>query len=154
MPISPYLRGLRERIGHDLVLLPSATLLLWDRGRLALVRSAETGQWQTIGGAVDPDEHPADAAVREAAEETGVRATLPRLRGVVGGPAYRVTYVNGDRCAYVASVFDADLPPGSDVVLDPDEVTELGWFAPDDIPLDELETLSRQLLVDVGVVRP
>jgi 8-oxo-dGTP pyrophosphatase MutT (NUDIX family) len=152
MPISPYLRELRERVGTDLVLLPSATLLLWDRGRVALVRSAETGRWQTIGGAVDPDEHPADAALREAAEETGVTASLPRLRGVAGGPDYRVTYANGDRCAYVVTVYDADLSPGTEITLDEREVTELAWFAPADIPLDDVEPLSRQLLIDVGVV--
>jgi hypothetical protein len=28
--ISPYLRGLRERVGHDLVLLPSVAVLPWD----------------------------------------------------------------------------------------------------------------------------
>ncbi len=152
MPISPYLRGLRNHVGTDLILVPSAALLLWDRGRLALVRSAETGQWQTIGGAVDPDEHPADAAVREAAEETGVTASLPRLRGVVGGPAYRVTYANGDRCAYVATVYDADVPPGAEITLDEREVTELAWFAPAEIPLEDVEPLSRQLLIDLGVV--
>lgn len=154
MPISPYLRDLRDRVGNDLVLLPSAVLLLWHDGRLALVRSAETSMWQTIGGMVEPDEHPGDAAVREAAEETGIVADSVRLRGVAGGPGYRITYANGDRCAYVASVFEADLPADAVVCLDRREVTEIGWFVPAEIPLDEVEPLSRQLLIDVGVVEP
>jgi hypothetical protein len=28
--ISPYLRRLRGRVGHDLVLLPSVAVLMWD----------------------------------------------------------------------------------------------------------------------------
>ena len=55
MGISPYIRRLRERVGHDLVLLPSVAVLARDEeGRLLLVREAETGLWQTIGGAVEP----------------------------------------------------------------------------------------------------
>jgi hypothetical protein len=51
--ISPYLRRLRERVDHDLVLLPSVAVLPWDDdGRMLLVQEAETGLWQTIGGAV------------------------------------------------------------------------------------------------------
>ena len=68
MAISDYLRGLRERIGHDLVHLPAVCVLIWDDdGRLLLMREAETGRWQTVGGMIDPDESPWDAAAREAA---------------------------------------------------------------------------------------
>jgi hypothetical protein len=35
--ISPYVRRLRERVGHDLILLPSVAVLPWDeQGRLLL----------------------------------------------------------------------------------------------------------------------
>jgi 8-oxo-dGTP pyrophosphatase MutT (NUDIX family) len=92
---------LRERVGHDLVLLSSVAVLPWDEhGRLLLVREAETGLWQTIGGAVEPDESPAEAAIREAAEEAGVVVELAGVRGVVGGPPFRMIYPNGDLVSY------------------------------------------------------
>jgi len=72
MAISDYLRRLRERIGHDLVLLPAVTVLIWDDdGRLLLMREAQTGLWQTVGGMVDPDEAPSDAACREPRRRPG-----------------------------------------------------------------------------------
>ena len=71
------------------------------------------------GGAIEPGETPADAAVREAWEETGVRVRLTRLVGVFGGSHYVVQYRNGDRASYVSSVFEATIDGGQ---LKPDEV--------------------------------
>ena len=87
MAISPYLKRIRGHVGHDLVLLPAVAVLPWDRdGRLLMVQESQTGLWQTVGGAVDPDEAPADAAVRETQEEAGVRVRVDRIRAVTGGP--------------------------------------------------------------------
>ena len=91
MGLSPYLRGLRARIGHNLVQLPAVAVMIFDDAdRLLLVRASDTGQWQTVGGAIDPDEQPADAAVREAYEETGLEVELSRLIGVYGVVGFMV----------------------------------------------------------------
>jgi 8-oxo-dGTP pyrophosphatase MutT (NUDIX family) len=149
--ISEYLRGLRQRIGHDLVHLPAVSVLIWDDdGRLLLMREAETGRWQTIGGMVDPDESPWDAARREALEESGLVVRLERLRAALGGPGYRVEYPNGDRCSYVSIVFDAIAVSG-DLGGD-DEVAELAWFGTNQIAALELDPLNRHLLCDIGVL--
>lgn len=154
MAISAYLRSLRERVGHDLVLLPSVAVLVWDDDqRLLLMREAQTGRWQTIGGMVDPDESPWDAARREALEESGLTVRLERIRAALGGPGYRVQYPNGDRCAYVSTVFDAVVEPGSTTgTVDIVEVAELRWFRPDEIAPLELDPLNRHLLRDAGVI--
>ncbi|MDJ0771657.1 MAG: NUDIX domain-containing protein [Ilumatobacter sp.] len=152
MAISDYLRGIRERVGNDLVLLPSVTVLIWDgRGRLLLMCEAQTKQWQTVGGTVDPDESPWDAARREALEETGTVVRLDRIRAAVGGPDYRVNYPNGDLCSYVATVFDAAIESGEPTDGD-DEVHELRWFEPAEIAGLDLDPLNRRLLTDVGVI--
>jgi 8-oxo-dGTP pyrophosphatase MutT (NUDIX family) len=154
MPMSDHLRGLRDRIGHDLVLLPSATVLIWDDdGRLLLMREVRTRRWQTIGGMVDPDESPWDAARREAREESGLTVRLERVRAALGGPGYRVHYPNGDLCSYVVTVFDAVVEPGTTVGgFDRDEVAELRWFHPDEIGDLDLDPLNRHLLHDAGVI--
>lgn len=152
VPISDYLRGLRERVGHDLVLLPAVSVLIWDDdGRLLLMQESETRLWQTIGGMIDPDESPADAAVREAFEESGCVVRLRGLRAALGGPGYRQQYPNGDLCSYVSSVFDAEIESGAPSAGD-DEVHRVGWFAPDEIPALDLEPLNRHLLTDAGVI--
>lgn len=154
MPMSDHLRRLRDRIGHDLVLLPSASVLIWDDdGRLLLMREARTRRWQTIGGMVDPDESPWDAARREAREESGLTVRLQGVRAALGGPGYRVHYPNGDLCSYVVTVFDAVVEPAAPVgAIDVDEVAELGWFHPAEIADLDLDPLNRHLLRDAGVI--
>jgi 8-oxo-dGTP pyrophosphatase MutT (NUDIX family) len=149
--ISPYIRRLRERVGHDLVLLPSVAVLVWDEeGRLLLVREAETGLWQTIGGTVEPDESPADAAVREAAEEAGVAVRLDAIRGVVGGPQFRMTYPNGDLVSYVPTIYDARVVGGKPRA-DGDETTDVAWFATDQLADAALSDFTVALLSDPAV---
>jgi 8-oxo-dGTP pyrophosphatase MutT (NUDIX family) len=149
--ISPYLRHLRERVGHALLLLPSVAVLAWDEeGRLLLVREAQTGQWQTIGGAIEPDESPLEAAVREAAEEAGVVLQIDGVRAVVGGPQFRLTYPNGDLVGYVATVFDARVLDG-DPRPDGDETIAVEWFALDRLPAVELSAFTVALFDAVGL---
>ena len=108
MAMSPYIRRLRDLIGNELLVLPSAAVLPRDdRGRILLVRLIDSGLWATIGGAIEPDESPEEAALREAEEEAGVKLKLGPILAVLGGPEYRLTYPNGDQTSYVATVFDA-----------------------------------------------
>ena len=151
MAISDYLHRLRQRIGHDLVLLPAVCVLIWNgEGRLLLMREADTGRWQTIGGMIDPDESPWDAAVREAGEETGLTIHLERLRTALGGPGYRVHYPNGDLCSYVSVVFDATVVSGE--LAGDDEVAELRWFELRELGGLDLDPLNRHLLHDTGLL--
>lgn len=105
MAVSSYVARLRAVIGHELIQMPSVSVVVVDeRARILLVRHAEDGNgWAVPGGAVDIGESPAQAAVREIREEIGVRINRPRLLDVLGGPDYEVTYPNGDRVAYVRS---------------------------------------------------
>lgn len=153
VPISPYVQSLREKVGTDLLVLPSAAVVPRDEcGRVLLVRLSDTGNWAVIGGAIEPDESPEACAVREAAEEAQIDVRLGRLLGVLGGPDYRVTYPNGDRTAYVVTVFDAEIIDGSPQP-DDDETTEVAWWDTEDLPFDCMGTLTRALLRDVGMNR-
>jgi len=149
--ISPYLAALRERVGHELVLLPAVAVLIWDEdGRLLLVREAQTGRWQTVGGAMDPDESPAAAAIREAREEVGVTVLIDRVRGVAGGPGYRLLYPNGDLVSYVSIVFDARVGEG---IPSPDgeEAAAASWFSPDQLGALPLTDFTVTLLGDPAI---
>ena len=110
--MSPHIRRLRQKVGHDLLVLPAVCVLPIDAtGRLLLVESIETGQWQTIGGAIEPDDT-RNAGVREALEEAGVGVELGRLVDALGGPGFDITYPNGDVVSYVTSVFEAVVTSG------------------------------------------
>jgi ADP-ribose pyrophosphatase YjhB (NUDIX family) len=145
--IAAHIARLRSVVGHELLLLPSVSVLPADEaGRILLVREAgQDDGWGTVGGAVEPGESPADAAVREAREEIGADIELTRLVDVVGGPDYEVTYPNGDRVAYVAAVYEARIVDGSPAPGD-GEISELAWFAPDELPAVPLTTFALSVL--------
>lgn len=148
--ISPYIRHLREIVGNALLVLPSTAVLPRDdAGRLLLVRLTDTGNWATIGGAVEPDESPRDCAVREAEEEAGIKVELGDILGVFGGPDYRVTYPNGDESAYVVTIFQATVTDGTPRP-DGDETSGVGWFRPDELPIDQMGKLTKALFRDLS----
>jgi 8-oxo-dGTP pyrophosphatase MutT (NUDIX family) len=150
VPTSPYIQRLRSFVGHELLLIPAAAALVEDdAGRLLLVRQSDTGQWAAVGGAIDPGESPEQAAIREAAEETGLQVTIDRLVGVVGGGEFEVTYPNGDRVAYISTVYSAHATSG-EIRVDDDEVIEASWFRIVDIVAMDLHPFTRALLVAVG----
>ena len=152
--VPEHVRRLRSRVGHDLLLLPSVSVLVLDGTRLLLVRhSGLGGTWGVVGGAVEVGESPAAAAVREAAEEIGVDVELVELVGVLGGPDFEVTYPNGDRAAYVTAVYTARISGGSPVA-DGDEVSEAVWFELAEVGGIELSRFARALLTATGFLDP
>jgi len=89
MGISPYFAGIRAAVGNELLLIPGASVLPWDaQNRVLLVRNEVDGPWGLLGGAIEPDESPQEAAVREALEEVGVQVELTNLRAVLVGPNF------------------------------------------------------------------
>ena len=133
MPISDYMRAIRAKVGHDVVLTPSVTGLVFDdAGRVLLARHATGDLWAAPGGAVDPDERPVDAVVRELWEETSLHVEPIAFVGVFGGPEFRVRYENGDVTAYVISMFECQVLAGTPRP-DGDEIRELRWVARDEL---------------------
>lgn len=132
MPISPYIRDLRESLGHRSLLLPGVTAVVFDDdGRLLLGERADDGRWALIAGVMDPGEQPAETIVREVYEETAVHVVPERITSVLTQPP--VVYPNGDVCEYVDITFRCRAVGGEARVND-DESLAVGWFALDDLP--------------------
>lgn len=146
MAISEYMRRLRERVGHDLLLVPVVVCLIRDGDdRLLFVRHVE-GRWTFPGGAVDPGETPGEAIRRETREEASVEIEPFRIVGVFGGyPDFRTTYPNGDELAWVATLFEARIVDGVPEPGD-DETAEARWVALEDAFGLEINAATRHML--------
>jgi 8-oxo-dGTP diphosphatase len=138
MPASDYVKNLRAKVGHDLIMFPTVSAIVFnDRGEILLGQRSDNHQWSVVAGMMDPGEQPADALVREVEEETGVQVKIERLAGVA---LHEVVYGNGDRCHMVNTWFRCRATGGEARVNDEESVA-VGWFAPDALP--ELNAFAR-----------
>src|SRR5579875_29761 len=98
------------------------------RRGMVLHRHKRLGRWMQPGGHVDPGETPADAALREAQEETGLHLAHP-----AGGP--RLLHVDVHDAAGGHVHLDLRyllVGPDDDPAPPPGESPEARWFAWDD----------------------
>lgn len=147
-----YVKDLRTLVGHRLLVLPAVSVHVRDdAGRLLLVHQRDRNQWGTVGGAIEPGESPAAAAVREALEETGLEVEVTGPVTALGGDGFTMTYPNGDECAYVSIVFDATVVGGA-LRADGVEVSQCGWFTPADLATADISTVSRSVLAALGLI--
>lgn len=116
---------------------PTANALVEDgEGRVLLARRAiepDKGKWDIIGGFLEEAEHPLDGVRREVREETGLEVEP-------GEFVYATVdwYGDGpDAAATLNLTWTARIVSGEPVPAD--DVAELRWFAPDELPgRDEL----------------
>ncbi|HZB26753.1 MAG TPA: NUDIX domain-containing protein [Vicinamibacterales bacterium] len=148
--MADYVKHLRQVVGHgELLQLPSVAVALRDDdGRVLLARHVETGRWGLPGGGVEPGETPADAAVREFWEETGVFVRLTRLIGVFGSDDHIVHYRNGDRTSYVAATFEATAVSGR-LRADPSELLEVRFVREAEISSLEIAPWMPEILTSL-----
>jgi 8-oxo-dGTP pyrophosphatase MutT (NUDIX family) len=153
MPMSDHLRAVRDKVGHDLLLLPAAAGLVFDdAGRVLLQHHSETDRWVMPGGAVEPDETPTDTVVRELWEETGLWVEPIAVLGMFSGPEFVVQYRNGDRTSYVIGVFECRVRGGT-LRLDGDESLELRYVAPAELGALGLSPWTRAILPQLVTAR-
>jgi 8-oxo-dGTP diphosphatase len=110
--------------------------------RLLLVRRCDSGAWELPGGRVDVGENAIEAAVRETAEEAGVRVVVTGLVGLFSDPGVVIRSRGGDVRQQFAVLFRARVVAG---VPHPDleETSEAAWVPLGDIPGLPMEPSAR-----------
>jgi ADP-ribose pyrophosphatase YjhB (NUDIX family) len=122
---------------------PTSSVIIVQDGRfLALKRAHEpnAGGWDIPGGFCEGWEHPADAAVREAREELGVRVDLGDFVGMyVGAYEYQGEKLPVLDLFWFASIVDGEL------AVDPHEASGYAWLPLDDPPAMAFTTMDQAL---------
>jgi 8-oxo-dGTP pyrophosphatase MutT (NUDIX family) len=138
---SSYIRHLRSKIGHDLLVIPAAGAFVFDDADRVLLTRHHEGMWTHPGGMLEPFESPADAALRETFEETGLHIRLTRLIAVTSGPDFYFTFANGDEVAIVGTYFEGRVVSGT-LRADGTETLDARWV--DRAEAFELVTTPRR----------
>jgi 8-oxo-dGTP pyrophosphatase MutT (NUDIX family) len=132
VPVPEFIVALRQHIGHAPLWLVGITAVVIRDQQVLLIQRSDNQAWTPVTGIVEPGENPADCAVREVLEESGIHAVARRLAWVhVTRP---IVHVNGDHAQYLDHVFRMDWVAGEPFPAD-DESLEARWFDVSKMPL-------------------
>ena len=104
-----------------------ALIAIWSRGEVLLVRNSYVPYYSAPGGYMRSSENPAEAAVRELAEEVGLAVTPEQLE-----LALDVTHEWEGKLDHVR-IYNLELDQRPPVHIDHREVIEAAWFRPDQV---------------------
>jgi 8-oxo-dGTP pyrophosphatase MutT (NUDIX family) len=94
---------------------------------------------------IEPGETPAEGAVRETWEETGLLVEITNILGVFGGKELVINYKNGDRSAYIGTIFRGEII-GGELRADGEEILDLRY-----VSREELKTLPHSRWMDIAM---
>lgn len=102
-----------------------------DRGRILLVRRADSGNWSLPGGMQEIGESITQTAVREVREETGLEIEITGLVGLYTDPGHVMAYDDGEVRQEWVALFSATVTGGRESAAD--DSRDLAWAKPEDL---------------------
>lgn len=125
-------------------------IVVIQHGKLLLMKrtggSTGEGTWAIPGGAVDFMEDPEDAAARELAEETGLKAQSFQMLGYTNDQHIK------EKLHYIGFTMATDSFTGEPKIMEPHKATEIGWFDISELP-SPLYRPTEIKLADPNVLR-
>jgi len=121
----------------------AAVVFVTEGDRVLMVQRAynpQQGKWALPAGYIDYGEDPREAGVREVREETGLDVVIKRLIDVLG-PDPR-----GENPASIVILLEGEWIGG--VLAAADDAKRAEFFAPNEIPLDEIAFESTRRLIE------
>jgi ADP-ribose pyrophosphatase YjhB (NUDIX family) len=125
--------------GIDFPGVGAGLVVLRDDGKVLLckrLKAPEAGFWNIVGGKVDLLEPSAEAARREAEEETGLKI------GDVQFLCHTEQIVEADQQHWISLIYVTSDFTGDPRLTEPDKLSDIGWFDPQDPP-QPLSAFSR-----------
>ena len=111
-------------------------------GDYLLARRRDIGWWNLPGGGLEAGETVEEGLLREVREEVGLTVRIIRLVGVYSKPQKNEVVLS-----FLCKLADETPPTTSD------EVSEVGWFRPDALPVDTLPK-HRERVLDAATGQP
>ena len=151
-----YLWRVRQKVGHDLVLVPGAAVAAQrEDGRILFIRRGDNGVWALPGGAAEEGGSFAQTAVDELREETGLvvdPADLIPAACFSDAASHTLHYPNGDLAHYFSLCFLARRWEG-EPTADGEEALEVCFGDPADPPQPFERSTARVLELLLAYLR-
>jgi 8-oxo-dGTP diphosphatase len=132
-------KGRGVNAGHGMGFRVSCSALIERGGEYLMARRRDIGFWNLPGGGLEAGEAVEEGLAREVMEEIGITIRVVRLVGVYSKPQKNEVVLT-----FLCKLATEDEPRTSD------EVSEVGWFAPDKLPADTLPK-HRQRVNDAAL---
>lgn len=131
--------------GIDYIGVGVGAIIFNREGKVFLARRGkdarnERDKWEFPGGSVEFNESLEQALVREINEEYGFEVEVRELLDVVNH------IIPAEKQHWVSPTFICGVKSGTPVIREPHKCDEIGWFAIDEIPENELTTASKKSL--------
>jgi 8-oxo-dGTP pyrophosphatase MutT (NUDIX family) len=122
--------------------------VLVDSDQVLLVDHINAGLWLPTGGHVDPDEHPRDAAIREAREELGIECVFRDERPLFLTCSETVGATAGHTDVSLWYVLVGDRM--ATLSYDDSEFRSIRWFSGNEVPLNRSDPHMDRFLVKLA----
>lgn len=99
-----------------------------DSGRILMIQRADSGVWLYPTGWADVGYSPAEVAIKEVQEETGIRCEVDRVLAVHDGLRAGFSRIPLYSLVFLCRAVGGELAPH------PQECLDVGWFGRDDLP--------------------
>mgnify|MGYP006110097205 FL=1 len=149
----------RESVYRTLHRVVSKVIITNPLGEILMVKVSRgffTGCWTLPGGFVDYDEHPREAAEREALEELGIVISIPDPKGETreatpgdDGSIVQTAIFNNEGINWVSFTYRCQTDIGAEEIIPKDdEIEEARWFSREEalyraVSIFDIEAIQR-----------
>lgn len=126
--------------------IPSMAVVFNNEGKILLSKRYKPGdwaheKWNLPGGIIDYGEHPANTAIREVKEETGIDIKVDFPLPIVESKAMNEINTDVIAIAYIASFVSGSIDTDKD-----QGTSEARWFSYDDIDFNNSMPLTKTII--------
>jgi 8-oxo-dGTP pyrophosphatase MutT (NUDIX family) len=139
---------LRAAFPAETLLFVGARGIVRDaRGRFLLIKRVDNGAWSFPAGGMELGESLGECVIREVWEETGLRAAVATPIAFYSGAQFTFTNVFGDTYQHLSMTYLLTEITG-ELKFDPNEASDGGFFAPEEMPLSPFHRLILEDLAN------
>ena len=139
-----YWQSIRQAVGKETVIIPSAAGAIIHEGKILLVRHNVLKKWQIPGGLQEIGESIQQTVQREIKEELSLDLVAGSLIAIYSHPKWMIEFPDESKLQQLIFFF---LMEGeiSQINLQTSEIASYQFFAPDEIPEDTFDCCKQKI---------